>query len=115
METNKIAILAKGLPKYDGRDRSGFPSWKAKLRVHLTLGAPGIFKILQGKEWPNPASNADTVEDSAAIIHTIERSKIVNSHFYSILFRATNDGAQNLVEQFERKSVDDGAGDRRAA
>ena len=114
-ETNKIATLARSLPKYDGRDRSVFPNWKAKLRVHLTLGAPGIFKILQGRECPNPPGNADTVEDSADIIHTIERWKIDNSYFYFILFLATNDGAQKLVEQFEGKSIDDGAGDGRAA
>ena len=114
-ETNKIATPARGLPKYDGRDRSVFPSWKAKLRVHLTLGAPGIFNILQGGECPNPPGNADAVEDSADIIHTIERWKIDNSYFYSILFLATDEGAQRLVEQFEGKSIDDGAGDGRAA
>ena len=105
-ETNKISTLARGLPKYDGIDRSVFPSWKAKL--HLTSGAPGIFKILQGRECPNSPRNADTVEDSADIIQTIERWKIDNSYFYSILFLATNDGAQKLliVEQFdERRST----------
>lgn len=114
-ETNKIAALARGLPKYDGRDRSVFPSWKAKLRVHLTLGAPGIFKILQGRECPNPPGDADTVEASADIMLTIERWKIDNNYFYSILFLATNDGAQKLVERYEGKSIDDGAGDGRAA
>ena len=42
-ETNKIATLARGLPKYDGRDRSVFPNWNARLLVHLTLGTPGMF------------------------------------------------------------------------
>ena len=74
-----------------------------------------MFKILQGREYPDPPGNADTVEDSVDIIHTIERWKIDNSYFYSILFLATDEGAQRLVEQFEGKSIDDGAGDGRAA
>lgn len=64
-------MLARGLPKYDGRDRSVFPSWKAKLRGHLTLGATGISNIIQGRECPNPLGDADTVEDRTDIIQTI--------------------------------------------
>ena len=74
-----------------------------------------MFKIQQGKECPTPPGNADTVEDSADIMHIIERRKIDNSYFNCILFFSTNDGAQTLVEQFEPKSIDDGAGDGRAA
>ena len=49
------------------------------------------------------------------IVHTIEWCKIDHGYFYSILFLATNDGAKKLVEQFEGKSIDDGAGNGRAA
>ena len=72
-ETNEIATLERDLPKYDGRNRSVIPSWKAKLRVQITLGASGSFKILQVRECPNPPGNVDTVEDSADNIHTIKR------------------------------------------
>lgn len=74
-----------------------------------------MFKILQGRECPNPPGDADTVEDGADIMRIIERWKIDNIYFYSILFLATNDDAQTLVQQFEGKSIDDGAGDGRAA
>lgn len=48
-------------------------------------------------------------------MHTIERWKNDNSYIYSLLFLATKDDAQRLVEQFEGKSIDDGAGDGGAA
>lgn len=75
-ETSKIATLARGLPMYDRRLRSVCPSWKATLRVHLTLGAPRIYKILQGRECPSPPCDADTVGDSPDIMRSIERWKI---------------------------------------
>lgn len=111
-EIKPISTLARGLPTHDGRGRSVSPSWGASLRVHLTLAAPGSFKILQNRECLNPPGDADTVEDSADSMQSIERWKIDNSYFYSILFVATNDGAQKLlvVGQFEGKSVIDGAG-----
>ena len=114
-ETNKIAALARGLPKYEGRGRFIFPSLKAKLRVHISLGAPESFKVLQGRECLNPPGDANTVDTSADMMLTIERWKIDNYYFYSILFLATNDGAQKLVEQYEGISIDDGAGNGRAA
>ena len=79
------------------------------------MGAPGIFNILQGGECPNPPGNADAVEDSADIIHAIERWKIDNIYLYYILFLQTNVVAQKLVEPFEETAVNDGAGDGRAA
>lgn len=85
-ETNTITTLARGLPKYDGRDQYVFPSWKAKPRVHPTLGAPGMFNILQGKECPNTPGHADTAEDSADTMQPIGRWKTDNICFYSLLF-----------------------------
>ena len=64
---------------------------------------------------PNRLCNADTVEDSADIIHAIERWKIDNIYLYYILFLQTNVVAQKLVEPFEETAVNDGAGDGRAA
>lgn len=79
------------------------------------MGAPGVFDILQGGECPDPPGNADIVEYGADIIKATERWKIDTNYLHSILFLATHDGAQNLVEQFEGKPIDDGTGDGIAA
>lgn len=74
-----------------------------------------MFNILQGRECPNTPGDIDTVDDIADTMQTIERSKMENDYFYSSLFLATTDGGLKLVEQFEGKSIDDGACDGRAA
>lgn len=72
-ETNIKAELARGRPKYNEKDRSIFPSWKVKLRAHLTLDAPRKFKIMSGSVCPNPQGDADTVEGSADVMLAIEK------------------------------------------
>lgn len=114
-EANKIATLVGGLPIYDGRERCGLPSWKEKLRAHLSLGATRSFKILQGTKCPNLPGDADTVDDSADIIHPMQRERADNNYIHSVLFLATNNGTQRSVERFQGTSLVHGAGDGRAA
>lgn len=110
----KLTTLARGLQTYDRRCSSYFPSRTAELRIHLTLGAPDSFTILQGRECSKPPRNAETVENSAGIRKTIEKCRIDNIYFYSSLFLATNRGAQKVAEPFEGRSIDYGAGDGKA-
>ena len=86
-KTNEIATLAN---KNTTEGTSLFsPAGRLKLRVHFALGAQDFLS----KECPNPPGNADTIEDSAENIHKLERWKIHDSYFYSILFLAPSDGA----------------------
>lgn len=41
------------------------------------------------------------------IIQTIERWTFESNYLCSILFLATNDGAQKIIERFEGKSIDE--------
>lgn len=84
-EVNKSKTLARRVPKYHGRDRSGFPSWKPKLRVHLTFRSLSICCILQSRGCPNAPGDVDTVEDSADITQTTELWKIDNNYCTSTL------------------------------
>ena len=72
-----------------------------KLRVHFTLSAAGIFKILQDRECPSLPGNAGIIKDSDSVMLTIERWKIDSNYFYSILFLATHGGTQKPVKHFE--------------
>lgn len=51
--------------------------------------APEMVKILQVRECPKPPGDDDTVENNGDIVQVIERWKIDNNYFDSILFLAT--------------------------
>ena len=75
-ETNTLITLERGLPKYDGRDRSVVPSWKAKLNFNLIVSAPRSSRFYwagSARTCLNPSGDDDPVENSADNIHTIER------------------------------------------
>ena len=52
-ETNKVASMTKGLPRFDGKDKNAYRDWKARVKVHLSMSAPGIYNVLLGQEMPN--------------------------------------------------------------
>ena len=82
------------------------------------MDAPGIFKILQGRECPNPPGNADIVEDSTDTVHTILRSRALEDRQQLLLLHPLPRNKRRRPEvsqQFEGKSNDDGASDGRAA
>ena len=51
---NKIATMAKGLPRYDGKDKHAYRDWKARVKIHLNMSVPPIYDILMGQEKTNP-------------------------------------------------------------
>ena len=97
---NKIATMAKTLPRYDGKNKHAYRDWKARVKVHLNMSAPGIYDIFVGQEKPNP-----TLDDNLA------KWKRNNANLYSVLFLATNGGATTVVRRHEGKKPEDGLGD----
>ena len=63
---------------------------------------------MQGRST-NPLGDDDTIKCNENIKQTKEWRKIDNNDLYSIVFPASNDGAQKLAERYERKLVDHGS------
>ena len=102
--TNTVATMAKGLPRFNGKDKHAYRDWKARVKVHLNMSAPDIYNILMGQEEPNPTAGGDLV-----------RWQRNNANLYSVLFLATNGGATTVVRRHEGKKPEDGLGDGQAA
>ena len=98
-ETNKVATMAKALPRYDGKDKHAYRDWKARVKVYLSMSAPGIYNIIQGQEMPNPTSGGN-----------LENWRRNHVNLYSVLFLSTSGGANTVVRRFEGKTPEDGLG-----
>lgn len=51
--TNKVETMAKGRPRFDGKDKHVYRIWKARVRVHLNMSTPVIYDLLAGQEKYN--------------------------------------------------------------
>lgn len=102
--TNNVPTMAKGLQRFDEKDKHTYRDWRAWVRVHINMLAPGIRGVrddlLTGQEKPN-----STVGGNLA------KRQRNNAHLHSVLFLVANGGATTVVRRQEGKKLEDGLGD----
>lgn len=52
--SNRVETLAKGLPRFDGKDERAYRDWKARTKTHLNICAPAIYHTHGTRNAPNP-------------------------------------------------------------
>ena len=53
-DTNKISMIAKSLPRFDGKNKHDFVDFTDNLKAILSMSALDIYNILMGEEKPTP-------------------------------------------------------------
>lgn len=59
--TTKIVSIAKGIRRFNEKDKHAYREWKARVSVHLNMPVPETYYLLGGKKQPNPAIGGNLV------------------------------------------------------
>ena len=103
-DPNKETMVAKSLPRFDGKDKHDFIDFADKLKAILNKSAPAIYNILMGEERPTPT------EDD-----TLTKWKRNNTTLYSMIFLATSGEAAMVVKRYAGSTAREGLGNGQKA
>lgn len=76
-------MIAKSLPRFDGKDKHEFIDFGDKLKAILSMSTPDIYNILMGEEKPTQTGN----DNLTRWVRNI-------TNLYSMLFLATSGDPQ---------------------
>lgn len=87
-EPNKVTMISKSLPRFDGKNKYEFIDFADKLKPILSMSALDIYNILMGEEKPTPTGYDNLI-----------KWVLNNPNLYSMLVLATRGGAAMVVKR----------------